>query len=199
MWSNREPWRVVGREGAQPGTGLGVAGEECPGGRGRGQAWNRGWEEVKDRVPPAPQARRLWGDPLTLHTPLMLAGPTAGPGPRPAEGVDPGWSFSWAGSGPRPGTPRFASPPQNLVHRVSGPEGLWGPCPGAPLTWNPVFPEGSSGRQPLSSLGGLQAHRWDVPSPGRSPRVRGKAASTGRATSSSLRSWGAPWWPMGQT
>lgn len=92
-----------------------------------------------------PQAWRLWGDPLTLHIPLTLAGPTAGPGPRPAGGVDPGWSFSWAGAGPRPGTPRFTSPPQNLVHRVSGPEGLWGPCPGAPLIWNPVFPEGSSG------------------------------------------------------
>lgn len=34
LWSNREPRRVVGREGAQPGTGLGVAGEERPGGRG---------------------------------------------------------------------------------------------------------------------------------------------------------------------
>lgn len=93
---------------------------------GRSKAWYQAGggrkgagTEGKYCVPPAPQARRVWGDPLTLH--IAWAGHWQDPWGGRAAGqqgcVTQSHPVARAGSGPLPRNP------QNLVLRVSGPKG----------------------------------------------------------------------------
>ena len=126
-----------------------------------------------------------------------LAGPPGGRAPGQQGCVTQSHPLPGLGLAFCPGTPRTASSPQNLVLRVSGPKGLWCPGPGAPLTWNPVFPEGSQAAPPLPGSGG-GAPGYTMAAPARTAVVcRDTAASAGQASSTGPDSARGPGVPAG--
>ena len=188
--------------GAEPGTRLGVARKGSPGGSGRGQGWNGGWEEGKYYVPPAPQVRKFWGDPLTLN--IAWAGhwqdPQGGRTPGQQGCVTQSHPLARAGSGLL-----LRNPKDGLFPPESGPQGLRPQglvVSGAPLTWNPVFPEGSQAAPPLpGSGGGLQATYGCSGPDSRCVQRHSGLCGPGLVHRPRLSPWsrGALWWPMGPT
>lgn len=144
---------------------------------------------------------RLGSSGDTPHPPhrlgRTLAGPPGGRAPGQQGCMTQSHPLPGLGLAFCPGTPRTASSPQNLVLRVSGPKGLWCPGPGAPLTWNPVFPEGSQAAPPLPGSGG-GAPGYTMAAPAWTAVVcRDTAASAGQASSTGPDSARGPGVPSG--
>lgn len=165
LCDNREPWRVVGRRGAWAGTGLGVAGEACPGGRDRG----------------AGQERRKGGPETALPHRLESLGRPPHSAPSPAPAGFPagfprlqGWGVCAQAGPSEVGTGPAETPAACLTRAAIWPSAhglfrVWSMDPEAPracgfhMPGSPYFPRGL--RKPLYPLSGLPAKLQAAPQP----------------------------------